>query len=93
MELAAPLTTKLPTTKMNATTKAIIDRLENKPILQPGDISAAYGMSTASAIIADIKLGKLAASCVGGKYYISREAAARYIAANEVMPSEGTIKK
>ena len=78
---------------MNATTKAIIDRLPDRPILAPVDIAAAYGMSTASAIIADIKLGKLAASCVGGKYFISREAAARYVAANEVMPSEGTIKK
>ena len=78
---------------MNATTKAIIARLENKPIIQPGDISAAYGMATPYAIIADIKLGKLAASSVGGKYYISREAAARYIAANEVMPSEGSVRK
>lgn len=78
---------------MNATTKAIIARLENKPIIQPGDISAAYGMSTPYAIIADIKLGKLAASSLGGKYYISREEAARYIAANEVQPTEGIIKK
>ena len=43
---------------MNATTQAIIARLENKPVLSPGDIAAA---------------------CVCGKFYISREEAVRYI--------------
>ena len=78
---------------MNATTKAIIDRLPNRPILAPGDVAAAYGLATCSSILADIKLGKLAANMCGGKYIISREAAAAYVAANEYQPTEGTIKK
>ena len=64
---------------MNATTQAIINRLGNKPLLSPGDISAAYGMATPAAIIDAIKRGRIACACVGGKFYISREEAARYI--------------
>ena len=64
---------------MNATTQAIINRLGNKPLLSPGDISAAYGMPDSSMIIEAIKRGRLAAANVGRKFYISREEAARYI--------------
>ncbi len=78
---------------MNATTKAIIDRLPNRPMLAPADVAAAYGLATCNSILADIKLGKLAANMCGGKYIISREAAAAYVAANEYQPTEGTIKK
>lgn len=78
---------------MNATTKAIIDRLEKKPMLSPADIAAAYGFATCSSILADIKVGRIAANACGGKYIIAREAAVAYIAANEYEPQEGTIRK
>jgi hypothetical protein len=76
---------------MNATTKAIIAQLPKKPILIPAEIAAAYGMAGTTAIIADIKTGKLAANVINGRYLISREAAERYIAANEYEPEEGSI--
>ena len=76
---------------MNKTTEAIIALLPRKPLLAPGDIAAAYGLATCSAILADIKTGKLAANCIGGKYIISRSAAERYIESNEYQPDEGTI--
>ena len=80
---------------MNATTQAIIARLRKagRPILQPADIAAAYGFSTCSSILADIKTGKIAANVCGGKYLISLEAAEAYVAANEYHHTEGTIKK
>lgn len=80
---------------MNATTKAIIDRLRKigNPILQPADIAAAYGFATSNTILADIKLGRIAANVCGGKYNISLDAAEAYVAANEYKPTEGTIKK
>ncbi len=76
---------------MNATTAAIIALLPKKPILIPAEIAAAYGLSTAVPIIADIKTGKLAANIINGRYLISRDAAEDYIAANEYEPEEGTI--
>ena len=78
---------------MNATTQAIIARLGKKPLLTPKEVADAYGLKTTDPVLADIKLGKLAANVCGGKYIISREAAASYIAANEYQPTEGTIKK
>ena len=76
---------------MNATTRAIIDRLPKKPILIPADIAAAYSLATAVPIIADIKTGKVAANIINGRYLISRSEAERYIEANEFSPDEGTI--
>ena len=76
---------------MNATTKSIIDLLPKKPLIAPADIAAAYGLATTNAILADIKVGKLPANMIGGKYLISRSAAEAYIAANEYSPDEGTI--
>ena len=64
---------------MNATTQAIIDRLPKKLVLTPGAIASAYGMASSYAIIDAVKRGQIAASCVGGKFYISRDEAARYI--------------
>ena len=64
---------------MNATTQAILDWLPKKPILAPADIAAVFGMATAAAIIDAIKRGKIECACVGGKFYISRDEAARYI--------------
>lgn len=78
---------------MNETTLEIIGRLPRKPLLSPADIAAAYGLATTQSIIADIKLGRLPANVIGGKYVISRSAAEAYIAANEYRPDEGTIKK
>ena len=78
---------------MNATTQAIIDRLPKKPLLSPAELAAAYGLASTNAILADIKAGRIAANAVGGKYIISREAAAQYIAANEYKPNEGSIRK
>lgn len=80
---------------MNATTKAIIDRLRKsgKPIMQPADVAAAYGFKSTNAILADIKLGKLEVNACGGMYNISLEAAEAYVVANEYQPTEGTIKK
>ena len=74
---------------MNKTTQAIIAQLPKKPLLTPADIAAAYGLVTTQAILAEIKTGKLAANCIGGKYIISREAASAYIAGNEYEPDEG----
>jgi len=76
---------------MNATTQAIIAQLPKKPILIPAEIAAAYGLASANPILADIKVGKLAANVINGRYLISREAAESYIAANEYEPEEGTI--
>lgn len=78
---------------MNATTRAIIDRLPKKPLLAPADISAAYGLASAGPIIADIKLGRLDANAINGRYIISREAAEAYVIANEYTPEEGEIRK
>ena len=79
---------------MNATTKAIIDRLRKigNPLLQPADIAAAYGFKSSNGILSDIRLGKLAANVCGGKYNISLDAAEAYVAANEYKPTEGTVK-
>ena len=73
---------------MNATTQAIIDRLPKKPVLIPGEIAAAFGMASANPILDAIRRGKIAASSVGGKFYISREEAARYIAETAYKPDE-----
>ena len=76
---------------MNATTQAIIALLPKKPLLAPAEIAAAYGLAGTTAIIADIKVGKLAANVINGRYLISRSEAERYIEANEFIPDEGTI--
>ena len=76
---------------MNATTLSIIKLLPQKPLLSPADLAAAYGLATTAPILADIKVGKLAANILNGKYIISRDAARDYIAANEYHPDEGTI--
>ena len=76
---------------MNKTTQAIIAQLPKKPLLSPADLAAAYGLATAVPIIADIKVGKLAANSINGRYIISRAAAEAYIEANEYSPDEGTI--
>ena len=76
---------------MNATTQAIIAQLPKKPILVPAEIAAAYGLAGTTAIIADIKTGKLAANIINGRFLISRKAAESYIASNEYEPDEGTI--
>ncbi len=76
---------------MNKTTQAIIALLPKKPLLSPADLAAAYGLATAVPIIADIKVGKLAANSINGRYIISRAAAEAYIEANEYSPDEGTI--
>ena len=76
---------------MNATTLSIIKQLPQKPLLSPADVAAAYGLASTNTILADIKVGKLAANVIGGKYIISRDAARDYIAANEYQPDEGTI--
>ena len=78
---------------MNATTQAIIARLGKKPLLSPKEVADAYGLKTTDPVLADIRLGRIAANLVGGKYIISHEAATAYIAANEVKPTEGTVKK
>ena len=76
---------------MNTTTKAIIERLPKKPIVAPADIAAAYSMASTAPIIADIKVGRLEANSINGRYIISRAAAEKYIAANEYTPDEGTL--
>ena len=76
---------------MNATTQVIIDQLPKKPLLSPADVAAAYGLASANPILADIKVGKLAANTINGRYIISRSAAESYIAANEYRPDEGTL--
>lgn len=77
---------------MNATTKAIIDRLPKKPLLSPGDLAAACGLATNDPVIADIKMGKLQAVRIGGRYIVSFEAAKRYIELIEYVPQEGSLK-
>lgn len=76
---------------MNATTKAIIERLPHKPLISPADIADAYGLKTNDPILADIKTGKLQTNKISGKYIIARKAAEKYIEANEFRPDEGTI--
>ena len=43
---------------------------------------------TAAAIIDAIKRGKIECACVGGKFYISRDEAARYIESTAYKPDE-----
>ena len=76
---------------MNTTTQAIIQQLPRKPLLSPADVAAAYGLAGTTAIIADIKTGKLQANVLNGKYIISRDAARDYIVSNEFTPDEGTL--
>lgn len=76
---------------MNATTLSIIKQLPQKPLLSPADIAAAYGLATSDKILSDIKVGRIAANRIGGKYVISRDAAREYIVANEYSPDEGVI--
>ena len=76
---------------MNTTTQDIIAQLPRKPVISPAEIAAAYGLATCSAVLADIKTGRLAANKVGGKYVISRAAAEEYILKNEYKPEEGTL--
>lgn len=76
---------------MNATTQAIIAQLPKRPLLSPADIAASYGLAGTTAIIADIKVGKLAANVINGRYLISRQEAERYIKSNEYTPDEGTV--
>ena len=76
---------------MNATTQAIIALLPKKPLLAPADIAAAYGLATTVPILADIKVGKLEANSINGRYLISHSAAEAYIEANEFIPDEGTL--
>jgi len=76
---------------MNATTQAIIAQLPKKPLIAPADIAAAYGLATSNPILADIKVGKLAANAINGRYLIARAEAERYIESNEFTPDEGTI--
>ncbi len=73
---------------MNATTKTIIDRLPDKLVLIPGDIALAFGMMSANPILDAIKRGRIAASSVGGKFFISRDEAARYIESTAYKPVE-----
>lgn len=73
---------------MNSTTQAIIDRLPPKPILIPAEIASAFGMATATPILDAIKRGKLMASTVSGKFYVSHGEAERYIAATEYKAQE-----
>lgn len=73
---------------MNATTQAIIDRLPSKPLLNPAEVAAVYGLKSTGPILADIKTGKLVANKIGGQYIISRTAAEAYVAANEYIPDE-----
>ena len=77
---------------MNTTTLSIIKLLPQKPLLSPAELAAAYGLASANPIIADIKVGKLAANMINGRYIISRDAARDYIVANEYSPDEGTLK-
>ena len=77
---------------MNATTLSIIKLLPQKPLLSPAELAAAYGLASANPIIADIKVGKLAANMINGRYIISRDAARDYIVANEYSPDEGPLK-
>ena len=77
---------------MNITTQSIIERLPKNPLLSPAEVAAAYGLASANPIIADIKVGKLAANMINGRYIISRDAARDYIVANEYSPDEGTLK-
>ena len=78
---------------MNATTQAIIERLPTKPLLSPKEVADAYGLKSNDSILADIKVGRLAANRIGSQYIISRSAAEAYVAANEYQPEEGTLKK
>ncbi len=76
---------------MNATTAAIIALLPKRPLLAPADIAAAYGLATSNPILADIKVGKLAANSINGRFLISRSEAERYIEQNEFIPDEGEV--
>lgn len=76
---------------MNTTTQAIINQLPKKPLVSPADVAAAYGLASTNPILADIKVGRLAANTINGRYLISRSEAERYIEANEYQPDEGTI--
>ena len=76
---------------MNATTQAILDRLPQRDILTPVDISIAYGMRSPNPILADIKVGRMSVHSVNGRFLVSRAEAVRYISSNEYVPDEGDL--
>lgn len=79
---------------MNSTTQAIIDRLPKKPLLSPREIADAYAVSSTTKILDDIRSGRLPANALDkASPKIAYGAAVAYVEANEVIPSEGTIKK
>lgn len=78
---------------MNATTRAIINRLPDKPLISPQEIADAFALQTPHAILQDIACGKLAAVKIGGRHIVSLEEAMRYIATKTVIPTEGSLPK
>ena len=73
---------------MNGTTQSLVNRLPQKPVLIPAEIAAVFGMADGGPIIAAIKRGKISASIVERKFYISREAAVKYIESTEFKADE-----
>lgn len=78
---------------MNATTRAIINRLPDKPLISPQEIADAFALQTPHAILQDIACGKLAAVKIGGRNIVAIEEAKRYVATKTVIPTEGSIQK
>lgn len=78
---------------MNATTRAIIRRLPDKPLLTPRDIADAYAVASTARILDDIRAGKLPANALDkSSPKIAFDAAVAYIVAKEVTPTEGTME-
>ena len=76
---------------MNVTTQKIIERLRDAPIVTPQDIADAYGRKTTAFVLADIKVGKLAANAPKGVFHIARTEAVRYIKESEYIPDEAEL--
>ncbi len=76
---------------MNATTRFILARLPDKPLLSPGEIAAAFGLSTSQPVIQDIAAGKCGAVKIGNRYIVHIDEAKRYVISKEVIPTEGTL--
>lgn len=78
---------------MNATTRAIINRLPDKPLISPQEIADAFAFATSQAVIQDIASGQCGAVKVGNRYIVSIDEAKRYVASKEVIPTEGSLPK
>ena len=73
---------------MNASVQAFIEAIPKKKSLTPVELAGVFGKSDGQIIISEIKRGRIAASSVGGKFFIAYDEAVRYVKSTEFKPQE-----